>query len=112
MRLAQRGRRRSSGHRRWWQSRLAAIAGSSIAAATAVILIAVPGAVAEDAGTLAIRIPPSITAKAATDAILPIQVGPPGAIPPRSFISVRGLPPAIGLQEAHAVGPGWWAVPL
>ncbi|HEX6001126.1 MAG TPA: hypothetical protein VFZ16_17305 [Hyphomicrobiaceae bacterium] len=93
--------------------RLAAIAGCSVAAAAAIMPISAPGALAQDAaGTLAIRIPPSITAKAATDAILPIQVGPPGAIPPRSFVSIRGLPPAIGLQEAHAVGPGWWAIPL
>ena len=41
-----------------------------------------------------------------------IQVGPPDALPPNSFVRLRGLPPSISLTEGHAIGPGSWAIPL
>ena len=43
---------------------------------------------------------------------LPIQVGPPSALPKNSFVRIRGLPPAVALSEGHAIAAGMWAVPL
>lgn len=53
-----------------------------------------------------------VIAEPATQTPLPIQVGPPEAIPRNSFLRVRGLPTAIALTEGHSVTPGTWAVPL
>lgn len=61
---------------------------------------------------LRIRVAPRIIATAESQAALAIEVGPPGAVPPRSFLSLRGLPPTIVLSDAHSIGPGSWAVPL
>ena len=67
---------------------------------------------AQEAGTFSIRAAPTIAAKARSEVRLPIEAGPPGAIPKGSFVTVRGLPPAVALKDGHAVGSGWWAVPL
>lgn len=69
-------------------------------------------ATADDAGTLGISVAPSIVAPAGGEAVLTIAVGPAGAVPEKGFVSLRGLPPGIALRDGHAVGPGWWAVPL
>jgi hypothetical protein len=42
----------------------------------------------------------------------PIQVGPPGAVTPGSFVRVRGLPPTAALSDGHSIAPGAWAVPV
>ena len=53
-----------------------------------------------------------VRAEPASRVRLPIQVGPPGALPKNSFIRVRGLPPAAALSEGHSIAAGTWAVPL
>lgn len=88
----------------------------------ALLLLTLPGAGqnAEAAGNirLAQRAEPRITvaaaivAQPASQAPLPIQVGPPNALPANSFVRLRGLPPSISLTEGHAIGPGSWAIPL
>jgi hypothetical protein len=67
---------------------------------------------AQEAGAFSIRVAATIAASVGSRVALPIEVGPPGAIPKGSFVTVRGLPPAVALEDGHAVGPGWWAVPL
>jgi phosphate transport system substrate-binding protein len=47
-----------------------------------------------------------------TDAPLSLQLKTTGALPPQSFLRIRGLPPATSLSEGHFVRPGVWAVPL
>jgi phosphate transport system substrate-binding protein len=47
-----------------------------------------------------------------TDAPLSLQLTTTGALPPQSFLRIRGLPPATSLSEGHFVRPGVWAVPL
>jgi len=59
-----------------------------------------------------IQVAPTIMAPANSATALGIEVGPPGSIPPRSFLSVRGLPPAVALTDSHSIDPGAWAVPL
>jgi hypothetical protein len=54
----------------------------------------------------------TILAEPASQTALAIQVGPPDALPPNSFVRLRGLPPAISLTEGHSIGPGSWAIPL
>ncbi len=51
-------------------------------------------------------------AQPASQASLPIKVGPQEALPSNSFVRLRGLPPTISLTEGHAIGPGSWAIPL
>jgi hypothetical protein len=76
------------------------------------------GLAASDAIRLAQRAEPrinvaaAVVAQAASQAPLPIQVGPSEALPPNSFVRLRGLPPSISLTEGHAIGPGSWAIPL
>jgi hypothetical protein len=43
---------------------------------------------------------------------LQIEVAPSEAIPRKSFLRVRGLPPTASLSEGHSIAPGAWAVPL
>jgi len=59
-----------------------------------------------------IRVAPTIVVTADSQTLLQIEVGPPGAVPARSFLSLRGLPRAVALTDAHAIDPGSWAVPL
>jgi len=54
----------------------------------------------------------TILAEPASLAPFAVQVGPPEALPPNSFIRLRGLPPTVSLTEGHAIAPGSWAVPL
>jgi hypothetical protein len=59
-----------------------------------------------------IVVPPTIVAEPASQTTLPIVVGPPGRLPPNSFLRVRGLPTSVSLTEGHAIAPGSWAIPL
>jgi hypothetical protein len=43
---------------------------------------------------------------------LAIEVGPPDALPSKSFLRLRGFPRSVSLTEGHAIAPGSWAVPL
>lgn len=43
---------------------------------------------------------------------LPLQVGPPGALPAGCFIRLRGLPATAALSEGYAIAPGAWTIPL
>jgi hypothetical protein len=61
---------------------------------------------------LQITVAPSIAAKAAAQAPLPIAIGPAGALPKNSFVRVRGLPPTISLSEGYVTAPGAWSVPI
>jgi hypothetical protein len=67
---------------------------------------------AQEAGGFSIRVASTIAASVGSKVALPIEVGPTGAVPKGSFVTIRGLPPAASLEDGHAVGPGWWAVPL
>jgi hypothetical protein len=67
---------------------------------------------AQRSGQPRINIATAIVAEPATQIPLPIQVGPPEALPNNSFVRLRGLPPSVSLTEGHAIGPGSWAVPL
>ena len=53
-----------------------------------------------------------LVSEPATQAPLRIRIGPPQAIPARSFLRLKGLPPTASLSEGHVIAPGSWAVPL
>jgi hypothetical protein len=59
-----------------------------------------------------IQVAPTITAVAPSQAALSIEVSPPGTVPQKSFVSVRGLPSTVTLTGGQAAGPGLWVVPL
>jgi len=59
-----------------------------------------------------ITVAPTVNVEASGQTRLVIAVGPPEAVPPRSFIRLRGLPPMAALSEAYAIAPGAWAVAL
>ncbi len=79
--------------------------------AAAVLATADPAA-AQRETTLTIVVPPTIVAEPASQTVLPIVVGPPGKVPPNTFVRVRGLPSSVSLTEGHAIAPGSWAIPL
>jgi hypothetical protein len=81
--------------------------------AAALVCVAAPAlSVAQDAGAPNLQVAPAIVATDNSEAVLAVQVGPLGATPPRAFVSLRGLPPAVSLRDGHSVGPGSWAVPI
>jgi glycosyltransferase involved in cell wall biosynthesis len=43
---------------------------------------------------------------------VPIAIGPPGGLPPGSFLQIRGLPPDASLSRGRRVALDLWAVPL
>lgn len=47
-----------------------------------------------------------------TETPLPIQVGPPDALPRNSFVRVKGLPAQAVFSDGHFVSAGTWALPL
>jgi hypothetical protein len=59
-----------------------------------------------------ITVAPTVNVETSGQTQLVIAVGPPEAVPPRSFIRLRGLPPMAALSEAYAIAPGAWAVAL
>jgi TPR repeat protein len=59
-----------------------------------------------------ITVASTVTAEAASQVALQIQVGPRDALPQNSFVRLRGLPHSVSLSEGHAIAPGSWAVPL
>jgi hypothetical protein len=87
-----------------------AIRQASFAAATLIGAAGVVSLAAQEA--LRIRVAPRIVAAADAQASLRIEVDPLGAVPPKSFLSLRGVPPGIAVTDAHAIDPGSWAVPL
>src|SRR5688572_5866913 len=46
---------------------------------------------------LRIKVAPTVIATADSTIPLPIEIVPPGALPPRSFLSLRGLPRTVAL---------------
>ena len=59
-----------------------------------------------------IRVAPAVSADATSQVAFAIAVGPAEAVPPLSFIRLRGLPPMATLSDAYSIAPGVWAVAL
>jgi hypothetical protein len=59
-----------------------------------------------------ITVAANISGEAPGQSALAIVVGPLQALPPGSFIRLRGLPPTVALSEGHSIAPGAWAVAL
>ena len=69
-------------------------------------------ACAQSSARPTITLAPIINVEASGQTQLVIAVGPPDAVPPRSFIRLRGLPPMAALSDAYSIAPGAWAVAL
>ncbi len=61
---------------------------------------------------LRITTPATVTADPNTATVLPIEIAPTDALPPKAFVRLKGLPLSASLTEGHAVAPGSWAVSL
>jgi hypothetical protein len=48
----------------------------------------------------------------ATEAVLPIQIAPPEAVPRGSTVRLRGLPATAAVSDGHSIAPGAWSVPI
>lgn len=88
---------------------LAQVVAVALSAGAIVTFAAGPGS-AQTAPS--VTVPATISADAASQTALSIRVGPPDAIPRRSFVRLRGLPSMAALSEGHSIAPGAWAVPL
>jgi hypothetical protein len=63
-------------------------------------------------GVPVINIGPMIVAEPWTETPLPIQLGPPEAVPPRGWLRIGGLPALSTLSAGYVIRPGVWVVPL
>jgi hypothetical protein len=59
-----------------------------------------------------ITVAPTIMAQPGSRVPLVIKVGPPGALPKKCFVSLRGLPPNVSLPGWQSIGSGSWTIPL
>jgi hypothetical protein len=59
-----------------------------------------------------LSVAPTIVVAPGSEVRLPIKVSSPDVLPQKSFLSLRGLPPTIGLTEGQRLGPGSWTVAL
>ena len=74
------------------------------------IFTAIGAAGAEE--TLASRSRPQFSLSQPPRLRCPSKLQSSEALPPNSFVRLRGLPPSVSLIEGFAIGPGVWAVPL
>ena len=63
-------------------------------------------------GTAQIVVGPVLDIESAETSFYLRVGGPAEAVPPRSFILIQGLPPAVELSGAERAGPGTWVVSL
>jgi hypothetical protein len=59
-----------------------------------------------------LNVAPTIVVTPGSEVPLPIKVSSPDVLPQKSFLSLRGLPPTIGLTEGQRLGPGSWTIAL
>jgi hypothetical protein len=63
-------------------------------------------------GVPVIHVAPMIVAEPWTETPLPIQLGPPEAVPPRGWLRIGGLPALSTLSAGYVIRPGVWVVPV
>jgi hypothetical protein len=73
---------------------------------------AVPWSLAQRRESPRITVDRTIVVQPDSQTALAIEVGPPDALPSKSFLRLRGFPRSVSLTEGHAIAPGSWAVPL
>ena len=84
-----------------------------VAALAAMVVCGLPdNGDAQGAEPLRISVSATIVARPGSQASLEIGIVPPGALPTKSFVSLRGLPEAVSLTDGHAIGVGAWTVPV
>jgi hypothetical protein len=70
------------------------------------------GRQATGVGVPAINIGPMIVTVPWTETPLPIQLGPPEAVPSRGRLRIGGLPALSNLSAGYVIRPGVWIVPI
>jgi hypothetical protein len=103
---------RASGPRRWRAQQLPTAALAAVLTAALLCAGALLPAHAQSRAQPILTVPATIAAEPASQTALPIAAGPAQAVPPNSFVRVRGLPPMAALSEGHSIAPGAWAVAL
>lgn len=106
--MAARGAVRQVRMGRRGSQRLAAAAVLLAAGALAVVAAAQVGGPSSPR----IAVHSTVVAEPASKMPLLIRIAPAEAIPPKSFLRLRGLPHTAALSEGHVIAPGSWAVPL
>jgi len=92
---------------------IASLPGLLLAAAIALPPLFASGPVRAQSGVRPrITVAANISGEAPGQSALAIVVAPLQALPPGSFIRLRGLPPTVALSEGHSIAPGAWAVAL
>jgi hypothetical protein len=61
---------------------------------------------------VSLKLPEVTVAAPGTDAPLAVTVTPASAVPPKSYLRIRGIPASVTLTEGHNIAAGAWAVPL
>lgn len=59
-----------------------------------------------------ISVPLAIVTEPASQISVTVDVAPRASLPITGFLQVRGLPQFASINDAYAIGPGAWAVPL
>ena len=72
---------------------------------------AAPG-LAQSGSDPTVSLAATLNVRAAAETVIPIEAGPPTALPRGSVVRVQGLPPLAALSAGHAVGPGSWVIPM
>lgn len=75
-------------------------------------LVLTAAAALAQGGGAQISIAPIILVEPTVETPLPIEVGPPAALPKNAFLRIRGLPPQTTFSDGHFVSAGTWALPL
>lgn len=83
----------------------------ALAALAGVMLFAAP-AIGFAQSKPQVRIAPRVLVEADIETPLIISIGPPDALPEKSYVQLRGLPETATLNEGHNISPGTWAIPL
>jgi hypothetical protein len=69
-------------------------------------------AVATSAAVPVMNVGPVIVAEPSAPTPLPIQVGPPEAVPRQAWLRISGLPAMASLSQGYALELGLWKLPL
>jgi hypothetical protein len=102
-----------SGQQRWRRQLFAPVLGLAALAGSTILLffaLAPEPARGQASQRPTITVASTVSVEAAGQVALRIAVGPPDAVPPRSFVRLRGLLPTAALSEGHSIAPGAWAV--
>ena len=111
-RAQDRGRGRARSERVWRAGLRSALAGLGALAGVCVVFASDPRSASRVAQRQDVRLTATATIQAepSSEVAVPIQVEPVKAVPQKSFIRLRGLPPSVSLNHGYSTGAGSWQI--